>query len=48
MRHREIWSEQNFKFGHVDPTPWIPFDIEDEPSFLTKLWRRIKSWVYTC
>jgi len=45
MNNREIWSEQNFKFGHVDPTPWIPF--EDEPSYLTKLWRKLKSWVYT-
>jgi hypothetical protein len=46
MKHREIWSEQNYKFGRVDPTPWIPLDVE-EPSFLTKLWRGIKSWVYT-
>jgi hypothetical protein len=46
MKHREIWSEQNYKFGRVDPTPWIPLEVE-KPSFLTKLWRGIKSWVYT-
>jgi hypothetical protein len=45
MNNREIWSEQNFKFGHVDPTPWIP--LYEEPGYLIKLWRKIKSWVYT-
>lgn len=41
MRHREIWSEENFKFGRVDPTPWIPFDEPEYPGFWTKLWRWI-------
>ena len=45
MRHREVWSEQNFKFGHIDPTPWIPF--EEKLGFFTKLWRGIKSWLYS-
>jgi hypothetical protein len=45
MIHREIWSEQNFKFGHIDPTPWIPF--EEKLGFFTKLWRGIKLWACT-
>jgi hypothetical protein len=39
MNNREIWGEQNFKFGRVDPTPWIPLEEPEYPGFWTKLWR---------
>lgn len=45
MNNREIWGEHNFKFGRIDPTPWVLF--YEEPSYLTKLWRKLTSWVYT-
>jgi hypothetical protein len=45
MNNREIWHEQNFKFGRVDPTSWIP--LEENLSFLSKLWRGIKLWACT-
>lgn len=46
MRHREIWSEQHYKFGRVDPTPWIPIEEAKEP-LLKRLWRGLVTWLYT-
>ena len=46
MRHREVWSEENYKFGRLDPTPWIPLEVEKE-SFFKTLWKGFLAWVYT-
>lgn len=46
MKHREIWGEQNYKFGRVDPTPWIPLEVEN-PSLISKMWKGFLAWVCT-
>ena len=46
MKHREVWSEQHYKFGRVDPTPWAPLEVEKENVFV-RLWRGFLSWLYS-
>lgn len=46
MKHREVWSEQNFKFGRIDPTPWIPLEVE-KPSYIKQLWKGFLGWLYS-